>query len=315
MNNPFILSISDLRHSYGRKEVLHGLNIDIERGCIFALLGPNGGGKTTLFRILSTLIPPHNGSVHIDDMDIRLEPAAVRSILGVLFQHPALDQKLRVIENLRCGGHLYGLKGKELEKRIKSRAEAVGITEHLHDPVEELSGGMQRRVEIAKALLPSPKLLLLDEPSTGLDPVARAACWEIYRELQQQGITIVLTTHLMEEAEKADRVAILHQGEFVADAPPAELCHELGEFLLIVRTSEIEALKSHLEDHGKITFRQIGNELRILSTQPHDLAASLHQAFGLTLHSITIARPTLEDVFAQKTGVTMSEAENATDIL
>lgn len=304
-----ILSVRDLSHSYGNTEVLHHLDLSVSQGEIFALLGPNGGGKTTLFRILSTLIPPQSGSVSLAGHDLSTDPARARNAIGVLFQHPALDKKLRVVENLRCHGHLYGLRGKTLESRIEKCASAVGLSDRLFDPVEKLSGGMQRRTEIAKAILPAPQILLLDEPSSGLDPSARIACWDIFSQLKTQCITIILTTHLMDEAEKADRVAILHHGSLVASGSPSALCRELGEFLLIVRSSDPPSLASTLAQLPSLSFRQIGAEFRITAPCPHDLAAHLHKNCSSLLLSTTISRPSLDDVFAQKTGITLHDAE------
>jgi len=308
-----MLSIRNLSHSYGKKEVLHDLCTDVAQGEIFALLGPNGGGKTTLFRILSTLLPPQKGSVLIAGFDLSENPAAIRSRMGVLFQHPALDKKLKVSENLRCNGLLYGLHGNELENQIVKCAAAVGLSDRLGDSVETLSGGMQRRAEIAKAILPSPSLLLLDEPSTGLDPSARIACWEIFSELRKQGITIVLTTHLMEEAEKADRAAILHCGTLVASGSPSDLCRELGEFLLILRCACPEKLAPILNGEPGVSFRQIGKEFRITAPDPSALASAILHQHPDWVESSTIARPSLDDVFAQKTGMTLSDAETQND--
>ena len=314
MNDPAAVSVRSLSFSYKTRDVLHGLSFSIPKACIFALLGPNGSGKTTLFRILSTLVAPPPGSVFLHGLDAASEASAIRWKTGVVFQHPALDKKLRVGENLRCGGNLFGLHGKDLESRIERQAAAMGFADRLKEPVEQLSGGLQRRVEIAKALLPEPELLILDEPSTGLDPGARAACWDIFRGLQKDGVTILLTTHLMEEAELADRAAILHNGELVADGPPRTLCESLGEQLLILRSHNPSQLLEVLPESHRTSARITGNEIRIPGENPAALAAQLSESHGGVIESITITRPSLADVFAQRTGITLAEAEHAAEM-
>jgi ABC-2 type transport system ATP-binding protein len=228
----------------------------------------------------------------------------------VLFQHPALDGKLRVVENLRCGGHLFGMSGSRLEESIKEWTQATGVADRLGDFVETLSGGLRRRVEIAKALLPSPGILLLDEPSSGLDPGARAACREIFRQLQSRGLTVVMTTHLMEEAEEADLVAVLHDGQIVAQGPPAALCGELGEFVLLVRARDPGGLVAWVESReDRPAIRRTGDEIRLYSPQVADWQSLLLEHRGGQILSTTLARPGLEDVFAHHTGITIAEAE------
>lgn len=305
-----MIFLENLTHRYGRRVALDRLNLEIPAGELFALLGPNGGGKSTLFRLLSTLVPPQEGTIRVAGHFLPKESARVRPLLGVLFQHPALDRKLRVIENLRCGGHLFGLRGHLLEERIQAVAAATGVQDRLMDFVETLSGGLQRRVEIAKALLPSPQILLLDEPSSGLDPVARAGCWEIYRRLREQGLTVVLTTHLMEEARAADRVGILHEGKLVALGAPDDLCRELGQQVLLVRAADNAAVAAWLEDKAPPReIRSSPGELRILADDPPELARALFQPGAPAIFSATVAVPTLEDVFAHHAGLTLAQAD------
>lgn len=310
------ITIQGLRHVYGQRVALDHLILNIPEGEIFALLGPNGSGKSTLFKVLSTLIPLQSGSVSILDHDLVQESPEIRRKIGVLFQSPALDKKLTVEENLRCAGHLYGLHGADLKSRIRIQSEALGISDRLGDFVEHLSGGLQRRVEIAKALLPEPRLLILDEPSTGLDPGALAACREIYRQLQSKGISILMTTHNMEEACRTDRVAILHRGVLVAEGAPKDLCESVGEHVAVLRCADVLAVEQEvaaLPGHG--TPRIIGDEIHIPSQNPHELAGRLSRKFGEGILSVTISRPTLEDVFAHKTGCTMLQAEDSTLLL
>jgi len=218
------LEVSDLHHRYGDRESLRGLSFSVASGDLFAMLGPNGGGKSTLFRIISTLMAPTSGTVDVFGRDVVKHPAEARRQLGIVFQSPAIDPWLTVLENLRHHGHLYGLSGAPLGRSIERALERFGLTPRAGDRVGTLSGGLRRRVELAKALLPEPKLLVLDEPSSGLDPTARRELLQELRRLRDDaGTTIVLTTHLFEEAAAADRVGILHEGQLVAIGAPADL--------------------------------------------------------------------------------------------
>src|SRR5579872_232284 len=218
------IEVEGLRHSYGERAALRGVSFDVRPGEIFALLGPNGSGKTTLFRILSTLMLPTGGRAVIARFDPARQPAEVRRRLGIVFQSPSADLKLTVAENLRHQGHLYGLRGAVLRERIEEMLGRVGLADRARDKVETLSGGMQRRVELAKGLMHRPDVLLLDEPTTGLDPGARLDVWQYLRELRaQERVSILVTTHLMEEAERCDRLAILNSGEIVALGTPVAL--------------------------------------------------------------------------------------------
>lgn len=216
--------VSDLVKSFGDRRALDGISLEVRRGELFCLLGPNGGGKSTLFRILGTLSLPDSGSAVIAGHDVIADAPSVRARLGVVFQSPSLDGKLTILENLRCGGALYGLRGEELESRIRDAAAALNLSDRLDDLVETLSGGLQRRAEIAKCLLIRPEVLLLDEPSTGLDPGARLDLWAALEELRtKHGVTALCTTHLMEEAARADRVGIVSAGKLVALGTPRNL--------------------------------------------------------------------------------------------
>jgi ABC-2 type transport system ATP-binding protein len=216
-----IISVRDLRKTYGARVALAGVSLEVSAGEIVALLGPNGGGKTTLFRILATLLRSDAGSAQIAGCDVNAEPAGARAALGVVFQSPSLDRKLTVMENLRHHGHLYGLRGNGLVEKSQYWLQRVGLTERAGDRVETLSGGLARRVEIAKGMLPGPRVLLLDEPSTGLDPAARRNLWEQLDGLRQRdGVTVLLTTHIMDEAQRCDRVIMLDRGRVVAAGTP-----------------------------------------------------------------------------------------------
>ncbi len=237
------LATSELTHRYGERVALDHVSLQVAPREIFGLLGPNGGGKTTLFRILSTLVRPTSGSATILGLDLLRDTGSLRSRIGVVFQAPSLDKKLKVRENLTHQGHLYGLSGTALRERIDHLLLEFHLRDRTGDLVETLSGGLQRRVEIAKSLLHRPELLLLDEPSTGLDPGARIDLWQtLYRLRDQQGVTVLLTTHLMEEAERCDRVAIIDQGKIVASGTPEKLRAEIGGDVISARSQDATLL-------------------------------------------------------------------------
>src|SRR5438552_1768384 len=213
MSVPASVSVQGLAHDYGERRVLRGLDFTVPEGEIFGLLGPNGGGKTTLFRILATLLRPTAGRALVMGHDVALEPDEVRRRIGVVFQSPALDRVLTVRENLEVHGRLYGLSGRGLRGAAEEMLRRVRLLDRADDRVGTLSGGLMRRAEIAKGLLHRPRLLLMDEPSSGLDPGARQDLWELLRDLRERfGTTLLLTTHLMEEADRCDRLAILSEG-------------------------------------------------------------------------------------------------------
>ncbi len=221
--------LDGLTHNYGDRLALDRLSFDVKAGEIFGLLGPNGSGKTTLFRILSTLMTPTGGNASIQGFDVAREPNKVRQQIGIVFQARSVDLKLTVAENLKHQGNLYGLSGARLKSRIDDVLGRVGLLDRKGDFVETLSGGMQRRVELAKGLIHSPSILLLDEPSTGLDPGARRDLWQYLETLRdEEGVAILVTTHLMEEAEHCDRLAILNEGKLVALGSPFDLKSQIG---------------------------------------------------------------------------------------
>ena len=301
MSHP--VEIDDLRRSFGARRALDGVSFSVTEGEIFGLLGPNGGGKTTLFRVLCTLLAPSGGSARVCGHDTVAEPAAVRSSIGVVFQSPSLDPQLTVAENLRYGGNLYGLRGHDLEERWQELAVALRVEDRADEPVKNLSGGLQRRVEIAKSLLPRPHVLLLDEPSTGLDPSARIDLWAILERLRGEfGITTVLTTHLLEEAERCGRVGILHRGKLVACDSPAALCADIGAdvLTLICRTPDIVA--ERLQSEFGWTAAVNGDAVRLELPEAHAEVARIVEAFPGEVRSVTAGRPTLEDVFLRLTG-------------
>ncbi len=289
---------------YGERHALNDVSFSIARGEIFGFLGPNGGGKTTLFKVLSTLVPCQAGTVRILGRDLRRERADIQRRMGVVFQHPSLDDKLTVAENLEHHGHLYGLRGSRLRARSAEMLSRVGLSDRARDRVETLSGGLRRRTELAKALLHQPELLLLDEPSTGLDPGARREFNDYLAHLRRtDGVTIVLTTHYMEEAERCDRIAILNEGRMVAIAPPGELKERIGGDVVAVRSAgDPGTLMARIDAALAIKGTLVDGTIRIERQRGHELVRDLVEAFGDQIESVTFGKPTLEDVFVHLTG-------------
>lgn len=300
------IELDGLTHDYGTRLALNQLSFRVNRGEIFGLLGPNGSGKTTLFRILSTLMVPTSGVARILGFDAAREPNRVREKIGIVFQARSVDIKLTVGENLKHQGHLYGLSGKRLKRRIQEVLERVALLDRIHDNVEELSGGMQRRVELAKGLIHSPEVLLLDEPSTGLDPGARIDLWQYLRMLRdEEGVSVLVTTHLMEEAGLCDRLAILSTGKLVALGSPFDLKSEIGGDMVTFEAATPELateLGERIRNRFIVEPTVLGNAVRLEREEGHRFVTQVVEAFPGLVESISVAKPSLEDVFIQRTG-------------
>jgi ABC-2 type transport system ATP-binding protein len=295
--------VDAVSYRYGDRVALDGVSLRIARGETFALLGPNGGGKTTLFKIVATLVRPQAGRVAVFGADVVTDAATVRRMLGVVFQAPALDARLTVTENLVHHGHLYGLSGGALRSRVDEGLARVGLTDRRTDFVGSLSGGLARRAEIAKALLPSPSLLLLDEPTTGLDPRVRDELWRDLRSLRAAtGTTIVLTTHLMDEAAACDRVALLDGGRIVLQGPPDELTAALGAEIVTIESLDAPGLAAKIPGRLGLSADVVEGHVRIQRERAHAVVAALVDAFPTEIRSIRVSRPTLHDVFVHHTG-------------
>ncbi len=296
------IAVESLGFRYGEREALGSVSFQIAQGDIFGLLGPNGGGKTTLFRILATLLPVQSGKAVVLDNDVASAPR-VRRVIGVTFQSPSVDPKLTVGENLKYQGVLYGLAGDALRNRITDLLMRLGLSERTGDLVGQLSGGLKRRVEIAKSLLHSPQVLLLDEPSTGLDPGARHDLWEYLQRLRKEsGVTILVTTHIMEEAERCDRLGILDQGKLVALGTPGELRASVGGDCITVEPAENNDLDRRLKERFRVEVLPVGKSLRIERENGHELVRDVVAAFPADIKSVSFGKPTLEDVFIRRTG-------------
>lgn len=297
------IELHSLTHNYGPRVALDGLSFAVGTAEIFGLLGPNGSGKTTLFRILSTLMLPSTGHAHLMGADVASSPMEARWLIGVVFQASSVDKKLSAAENLRHQGHLYGLRGTPLEGRIAEMLARVGLADRADERVESFSGGLARRVEIAKGLMHRPKVLLLDEPTTGLDPGARRDLWQYLRTLQQEeNVTVLITTHLMEEAERCDRLAILNQGRLVALGTPADLKSEIGGEVVTLDAREPQALAEKIAARFSIAPQVIDGKLRLEITNGHRFVAEVFEVFPGEIEAISVNKPTLEDVFIHRTG-------------
>lgn len=301
--------VRNLTYAYRRRTALVDLDFEVAPKEIFGFLGPNGGGKSTLFRILATLSPPQAGEVEILGFRLPSESAAVRRRIGVVFQTPSLDLQLKVEENLRHHGHLFGLRGQELARRIERQLERFELAGRRRDRALELSGGLRRRVELAKALLPEPELLLLDEPSTGLDPGARRDLWATLERLREEdGVTVLLTTHFMEEGDGCDRLALLDEGHLVGEGSPESLKSEIGGEVVQVQVAQPESFIAELEEKLGVQASLLDGQIRYEHPQAHLSVARLAEAFPGRIEAVRVARPTLEDVFVRRTGHGLWEA-------
>lgn len=298
------------RKSVARR-ALNDVSFSVAEGELFGLLGPNGGGKSTLFRILSTSFPPTSGSAAILGRDLIADPASVRPFLGVVFQYPSLDNKLTVRENLIHGGRLYGLSGPSLKVRIDEMLTHYRLTQREGDLCGTLSGGLRRRAELAKSLLHKPQVILLDEPSTGLDPAARQDLWEHLMKLKSEGATILTTTHLMDEGDRCDRVAILDQGKIVALGTPSALKAEIGGDVITIETDDASGLRDEITKKFGVTPQAFGAQLRLERAAGHAFIPQLVEAFPGRLRSVSLSRPSLEDAFLHHAGRRFSDSDEA----
>jgi ABC-2 type transport system ATP-binding protein len=297
---------------YGEREALAAVSFAVPRAALFALLGPNGSGKSTLLRILSTLLRPSAGRALVEDVDVTARPAAARHRLGVVFQAPGLDARLTVLENLRFQGHLHGLHGRELAGRIDALLQRFALSERRRDAAGTLSGGLRRRVELAKALLHRPRVLLLDEPSAGLDLPSRQAFWQALDDLRRDdGLTVIVATHLMEEAERCGQVALLDRGRLVALDSPAALKSELGATVITLEAADPPALARRLAERMGLQGVVEDGMVRLSGRAEASLAPRLLEAFPTEITALRVGRPTLGDVFLARTGHAMGAAPAA----
>ena len=300
---PAVISVQDVVHRYEERTALNGVSFEVQPAELFGLLGPNGSGKTTLFRILSTLMVPVSGRATIMGFDVARDPNGLRRQIGVVFQAQSIDVKLTAEENLIHQGHLYGLRGAGLKARIKEMLGRVGLSDRAHEKAETFSGGMQRRLELAKGLLHHPSVLLLDEPTTGLDPGARRDLWQYLAILRdEEHVTVLVTTHLMEEAERCDRLAILNEGKVVALGTPDELKREIGGDVILLDTKHPDALAQGIAQRFQLHAQVMQGQVRLERENGHRFITDVVEAFPGEVEAISVSKPTLEDVFIHRTG-------------
>lgn len=297
------VAVHGVSFHYGSFQALDQVSFDVAPGAFFGLLGPNGSGKTTLFRILSTLMPPGAGTCKVFGHDTTADSGEVRKNISMIFQQPSLDEELTVRENLTFHGRMYGLPSKQLQARISSLAEKMGVADRLNDRVKNLSGGLKRRADIVRGVLHKPRVLFLDEPTTALDPAARHGFWQLLHALrQEEQLTLILATHLLEEAEQCDEVVILDAGRVAVAGNPSTLRNKLGEQMLWLTSSDATALGTSIASAYTFPVQTLDNAVCL--SDPEAIAAlpAFYKAYPALIDSATIRRPTLEDVFLTTTG-------------
>lgn len=298
-----IIEVRDLVKEYGDLVAVRGISFAVERGEIFGFLGPNGAGKTTTINILCTLLAPTSGSAVLDGCDVVKNRERVRESIGLVFQDPSLDDRLTARENLEFHAYAYRVPKDERSERIREVLEMVELLDRAKDRVETFSGGMKRRLEIARGLLHYPKVLFLDEPTIGLDPQTRNSIWSYIHDLKKRhDITIFLTTHYMDEAENCSRIAIIDYGEIIAMDTPEGLKGQVGGDVVKVTTEDdVEAERVLIEDFG-VTMIQDRECLCFEVESGERFIPRFIRDFPVAVSSISLHRPTLDDVFLKLTG-------------
>ena len=300
-----IIEVNDLYKAYGSIKAVEGIDFYVEKGKMFAFLGPNGAGKSTTIDIICTFLKQDQGTVVIDGNQLGKDDVAIRNIVGVVFQDGLLDSLLTVKENLQARGGLYGLKGKALEDAIIDTADKTNITELLNRPYGKLSGGQRRRCDIARALLNTPKILFLDEPTTGLDPQTRKNLWEVITTIQKTyNTTIFLTTHYMEEAAEADYVIVIDHGKIVAKGTPIELKDKYSMDRLMIDTDDPQSIYELLDKHKIKYEKEEPIKIMLNSTMEALVIIDLCRKY---IKGFEVIRGTMDDVFIAITGKDIRE--------
>jgi len=295
--------VRELKKSYNDIAAVKGVSFTIDRGEIFGFLGPNGAGKTTTISMLCTLLTPTGGRATVNGFDVVKNKLAVRKSIGLVFQDPSLDERLTALENLIFHAMIYGIGKADRDRRIPDVLELVELSGRQNDLVKTFSGGMKRRLEIARGLLHRPKVLFLDEPTLGLDPQTRYHIWEYVQQLiEDEGLTIFLTTHYMDEAENCDRIAIIDDGELIAMNTPEELKESIGGEVVLIVAEDNRKASLEIKDKFNIAVQEVNGELSLKVANGSHFMPELIKALETTVISISLRKPTLEDVFLDLTG-------------
>ncbi|MEU4835562.1 ATP-binding cassette domain-containing protein [Streptosporangium sp. NPDC023615] len=311
MDDAAAVSVRGLRKEYGRVEAVKGVDFDVAPGEVFGLLGPNGAGKSTTINMLCTLIRPTGGSATVGGHDIVRQRDEVRRDIGLVFQEPTVDGYLTGAQNLGFHAELYGLPKNAIEDRMRRVLDIVGLWKRRDDRVHTYSGGMRRRLEIARGLLHSPRVLFLDEPTVGLDPQTRAAIWGYIAELRElEKITVFMTTHYLEEAEYCDRIAIIDHGAVVALDTPEALKATVGRDRIRIHTDDDEAAAAALRERFLVEVVADDGGLVLSVPSGEEFVPRLFSGLGVPIRSVQMTRPSLDDVFLAYTGSTIRDAED-----
>ena len=307
---PAAIRAEGLSKRYGATDALSGLDLEVAPGEVFGYLGPNGAGKTTTINMLCTLAKPTSGSATVAGHDVVKERDDVRRNIGLVFQDPTLDSYLTAAQNLNLHAELYGVRSDLVKPRMEQVLRMVGLWERRDTKVMTFSGGMRRRLEIARGLMHSPRVLFLDEPTIGLDPQTRRSIWSYIRELkEQEEITIFMTTHYMDEAEWCDRIAIMDHGQIVALDPPETLKAGVGTDRVMIQTDDDEATIAALEDRFGLEARIVEGAVTFGVPAGEQFVPRLFEELGIPIRSVSVSRPTLDDVFMSYTGTSIRDAE------
>jgi len=306
------ISVRGLAKSFDEVEAVRGVSFEVESGEAFGFLGPNGAGKTTTIKVLCTLVKPTGGNALVAGYDVVRERDDVRRHIGLVFQDPTLDGYLTAEQNLRLHAELYGVEGALIPARMRQVLEMVGLWERRSGQVLTFSGGMRRRLEIARGLMHSPRVLFLDEPTIGLDPQTRRSIWRYIGQLQEsEDITIFMTTHYMDEAEFCDRMAIMDQGEIVALDTPEVLKAQVGADRIRIQTEDDEAAIAALGERFALEGRLVEGAVTFFVPSGEEFVPRLFAELGVPIKSVSVSRPTLDDVFMSYTGTTIRDAEES----
>ncbi len=305
-----MIKVRGLVKKYGDFEAVKGIDLDVREGEVFGFLGPNGAGKSTTISILCTLLKATSGEVEVAGLDVRQQPDAVRHRIGLIFQDPSLDDQLTARENLEFHGFIYGLPAAVRKERIAEVLEMVGLADRAKSPVKTFSGGMKRRLEIARGVMHHPEVLFLDEPTLGLDPQTRNHIWDYLNDLRKrEGITLFMTTHYMDEAEFCDRIAIIDQGKIVAQGTPDELKAQVGGDVVTITADDAEALAAEIDRAFQVATSIHGGQVRIEVPDSSTFVPRLVRELSAPVKSLTLSRPSLDDVFLKLTGHAIRDEE------